>query len=231
MDESAPAAVATGTVITSFAGGFVAGTYALVKGRGQAVATIYASSAALNCGIAGATFFSIREYIVSPALLYTLPSRQFERRRRQAARPSGIEEEPEKLTWWDMRTHKVPDSFSAGGITGSVLDGWRRGPRGILSGSLIGALGCAILQFSFNEVEVQRVKYVSRRLRAASTPSEPTTPPEPQEPLGRRILGMLGMNHLSDQEYLETMKREREVYLRRIAELERQQGGGVDKEP
>src|SRR5258708_36162599 len=38
-------------------GALIAGTYALTKRRGLVVASIYAASAALNCGIAGATFF------------------------------------------------------------------------------------------------------------------------------------------------------------------------------
>ena len=42
----------------AIAGALITGTYALAKRRGQVVAGIYAASAALNCGIAGATFFS-----------------------------------------------------------------------------------------------------------------------------------------------------------------------------
>ena len=78
MGQSTPINVATGTLVSctfvflvlrdtalyshlssiAITGALISGTYALAKQRGQAVAGIYAASAALNCGIAGATFFS-----------------------------------------------------------------------------------------------------------------------------------------------------------------------------
>lgn len=44
---------------------------------------------------------------------------------------------------------------------------------------------------------------------------------EPQSlSLGRRFLTFLGLKPLSDEEYLETLKEKRELYLRRIKVLE-----------
>jgi hypothetical protein len=59
QSSSDPSIAITGALIT--------GTYALAKRRGRVVASIYAASAALNCGIAGATFFStLIKYVFSP---------------------------------------------------------------------------------------------------------------------------------------------------------------------
>ncbi|KAI0054019.1 hypothetical protein FA95DRAFT_1600518 [Auriscalpium vulgare] len=244
MDESAPVTVAAGTVLSckfvlllsgipanrltsrpAFAGASVAGTYAIARGRGQGVATIFAASAALNCGIAGATFFSLREYAVKPVLVSTLPFKQYARRRMLREEWPSDSPPLANLTWWDMRTHCVPDSMLSGAFTGSILNAWRRGSRGVLPGLAFGALGCSIVQLLYNEVEVQRVKYVSRTLREASTrAAEPVESPETKRPFIERVKGLFGMKTLSDDEYLEQLKADRDRFLTRIAELERRGG-------
>jgi hypothetical protein len=123
-------------------GALIAGTYALAKRRGRVVASIYAASAALNCGIASATFFSTltvyfssvpasllvgcRGYVIVPLLDQTLPSRLHERE--SARRVPASPEAPTggATTWGAMRSHRVLDSALSGGITGSVLNTWRR---------------------------------------------------------------------------------------------------------
>jgi hypothetical protein len=63
----------TQTFSIAVTGAVITGTYALAKRRGQVVASIYAASAALNCGIAGATFFSMSTVcFLSVRLFYTL---------------------------------------------------------------------------------------------------------------------------------------------------------------
>ncbi|ETW85974.1 hypothetical protein HETIRDRAFT_100471 [Heterobasidion irregulare TC 32-1] len=184
-------------------GAAIVGTYALAKGRGQAVAALLASSAALNCGIAGATFFGIREYLV------------------QAHPEDGIHRG--HLTWWDMRTHNVLDSLVSGGITGGILRAWRHGSRGGLSGLAMGAVGCTLLQYSANELGIQRVKFVSRRLGIATPGQQPVGSSEPTRPLGQRIAGLLGFKSLSDEQFIAQMKQDRDTYMKRIAELEKLQ--------
>lgn len=51
---------------------------------------------------------------------------------------------------------------------------------------------------------------------------EPSEPPTPKRPLLDRMINAIGLNRLSDEEYLAQMREERAVYLRRIAELETQ---------
>jgi hypothetical protein len=129
IDPTAPRTVAVGAVAsctftfwTSFAAftlTFVALTGALVAGTVGALRqpsvppAALAASAAFNSGIAGSTFFSIREYFVSPLLAAS----------RAGEQPSTTDI-PHSLS--DIRTYKLLDTTLAGGITGSVLYSWKR---------------------------------------------------------------------------------------------------------
>lgn len=46
-------------------GALLAGTYGLAKGKGRAISTVFAASAAVNSGLASATFFSASLFLVS----------------------------------------------------------------------------------------------------------------------------------------------------------------------
>ncbi|THH13859.1 hypothetical protein EW146_g6404 [Bondarzewia mesenterica] len=150
-------------------------------------------------------------------------SRYVRRRRQLEAAQSGAEASRTQLTWWDVRTHSLPDSFVSGGFTGSVLNTWKRGSRGALPGLTIGAVGCSLVQLLYNELQVQRVKYVSRKLQVVApvVQQDPVDPPEPKRPLSERVMGLIGLKKLSDEQYLAKMKNDREICLRRIAELEK----------
>ncbi|KAI0957944.1 hypothetical protein AcW1_006170 [Taiwanofungus camphoratus] len=232
MDPSTPLAVGKGAIITSATTGVLVGAYGLVKGSRQIGPLII--SASVNGGIAGATFFSFREYIVSPTLLYALSSTYYSRRIReiQATREEGGHSGG-RLTWWDMRMYKVPDTAISGALTGGVLNAWKRGRPGIIPGITTAGLVCTFLQLAYNELGIARIKYVSKKMQESSsvTPPEPSTfpstPPfdkntdlEPPRPVIDRILTYLGFHKLSGDEYLDMMKRKRDGYLRRIAELE-----------
>lgn len=102
-----------------------------------------------------------------------------------------------------------------------------------MPGLSTGGFVCALLQLVYNEVQVARVKYVSKHLTDsqvvhAPTPQDarPVAPPplprEPQKPLSERILTTLGFQRLPDDTYLEKLKRSRDEHLRRITELERE---------
>ncbi|KAI0072791.1 hypothetical protein K474DRAFT_1604461, partial [Panus rudis PR-1116 ss-1] len=209
-----------------------------------------AASTAVNCGIFGATFFSIREYAVSPIFLSTIPWGQFPRRLRELeARKQGQDYVPDKLSWWDMRAHKVPDTALSGALTGGILNAWKRGRPGIFPGISTGGIVCTILQLAYNEVGILRVKYVSRRLRESAkqdtTPlTSPSLSPAPSSPLSTstpeakateaaqptaeprpwtdRVFTLFGLTKVSDEEYLERLQRERDAHLRRIAVLEKE---------
>jgi len=84
----------------------------------------------------------------------------------------------------------------------------------------------------YNETGVQRLKYISRRYPIPS-PGQPPTPSTvsglaepsvPKKPLLDRVIHAIGINRLSDEEYLAQMKKKRAAYLRRIEKLEAQLG-------
>ncbi|TCD62177.1 hypothetical protein EIP91_007261 [Steccherinum ochraceum] len=230
----------------SFVNAGIFGTYAVFKGL--PMATI-AGGAAINGGIVGTTFFSIREYLVSPTLLSIVKSGQYARRRAELdAKERGAKLEQEKLDWWDMRSHKVPDTAVSGAVTGGVLYAWRRGRAGILPGAVTAMVACTALQLALNELGVVRLKMIQRRLTEAQAieadpsqqqlPSPPVVtptkqpmtvvPPPPSNPMSQRVFGWFGFRKVSDEDYLERLKLERDAHLQRIAELEKEEAEAAD---
>lgn len=69
----------------------------------------------------------IREYVVSPTLVYTLPGPQYARRRKVLgiARPTDPNDNSEQVSWADMRRHKTLDSGISGAAAGGILRGWK----------------------------------------------------------------------------------------------------------
>jgi hypothetical protein len=91
---------------------------------------------------------------------------------------------------------------------------------------VFGSVFCAVGQLLYNELGVQRVKYVSRTSPAASprrplpSTSEITELRVPKEPLFDRMVQAIGFKKLADEEYLAQMREKRATHLQRIAELE-----------
>ena len=94
------------------------------------------------------------------------------------------------------------------------------GRRAIIPGSLsIGAI-CTLLQLAFNELSITRLKYLSNSSKTVALPETLTGPSS--KSMSEHILAFLGMEKVTDEEYLEKMKQKREGYLKQIAELEQQ---------
>jgi hypothetical protein len=92
---------------------------------------------------------------------------------------------------------------------------------------VFGSVFCTLGQVLYNEIGVQRLKFISRRYLIPSQPptpsvSVPAEPPMPKQPLLERVIFAIGMNRLSDEEYITQLREERAAYLRRIAKLEAQ---------
>jgi hypothetical protein len=110
------------------------------------------------------------------------------------------------------------------------------GRSGVVPGFIAGGLVCTLLQLAGNEAEVARVKYVANKLKqpepAVRTPATSVTVPASkpdltaesvsQRPWTDRVLDRLGFERMSDEQYLEKLKRSREVHLARIRELEQE---------
>ncbi|KAH8106794.1 hypothetical protein BXZ70DRAFT_915116 [Cristinia sonorae] len=247
MDPNAPLAVAKGTAITCSINSLIASVYGTFK---RLPIGPLAASSALNGGIVGATFFSFREYVVSPQLLLGVKTGQFLRRKAELdAAINGEDYVAEKVGWWDMRAHKLPDTALSGALTGGVLNAWKRGRAGIVPGAITASLVCTFLQLAVNELGITRLKFIQEQLQKSQAEGDqvvqslPTAqqsqspiavpqntiqiaPAAPAMPTSERIFGWFGFQKVSDEDYLRRLKAERETHLKRIAELEREQAEG-----
>ena len=101
------------------------------------------------------------------------------------------------------------------------------GVAGIWAGARTAGVICTVLQFSFNELTVMRVKFVSSKIQESHRPPEITSPPpdKPEEPrtsIVDRLMAVIGFTKLTDEEYLKVLKKQRDEALERIAVLERE---------
>jgi hypothetical protein len=99
------------------------------------------------------------------------------------------------------------------------------GTRGTFTGMVFGSVFCTLGQVLYNEMGVQRLKYISRSYPTPSQPPTPSTvsePSVPKKPLLDRVIHVIGINKLSDEEYLAQMREKRAAYLLRIEKLEAQ---------
>ena len=114
------------------------------------------------------------------------------------------------------------------------------GRAGVIPGAATTSVMCTLLQLAYNELGVLRLKFISKKMQAAreedvqkrlveSPASQTVVNPEPlvltapPKPIAERIFGWFGFQRVSDDDFLERLKLEREVHLRRIAELEKDQ--------
>lgn len=90
----------------------------------------------------------------------------------------------------------------------------------------MGALGCTIAQLAVNELEVTRLKFVSRKLKASPQPIPvETKPTEPQNvpPFLDKVASLFGLQRMSNEEYLTKLRKERNAALKRIIVLENEE--------
>ncbi|KAF7440645.1 hypothetical protein PC9H_000992 [Pleurotus ostreatus] len=217
MDPTAVSTIAQGTLVTSAISAFVTGLNGIW--RRYPNYGILAGAAAMNSGLTAFTFFGIREFAISPLLVSSLSTKEYQRRRRALEPLSSDISEQSPVSWGDLRRQKLLDSAVSGALTAGSLRALKTGPKGILSGAVAGAAVCAILQYSYNEIGVQRLKYITR---PQSSQSKPTTPADDNTPVFERVLSSLGIDRVPDDKYLIMLKDRREKHLRRIQELEAQ---------
>ncbi|THH30360.1 hypothetical protein EUX98_g3832 [Antrodiella citrinella] len=242
MDPNAPLTVTTGTAITCESVCFTSPPQRAYGTFKRLPIGPLAASAAVNGGIVGATFFSFREYIVTPQLVLGVRSGQYARKKAELdAVKSGSVYIAEKLDWWEMRAQQIPDTAVSGALTGGVLNAWKRGRGGIVPGAVTASILCTFLQVAYNELGIMRLKFIQEQVQksraeeiaAATVAAElhvahqaPLVVAPPSKPVSERIFGWFGFQRVTDEDYLLRLKTERETYLKRIAELERDQAEG-----
>ncbi|KAJ3868331.1 hypothetical protein EV359DRAFT_32410, partial [Lentinula novae-zelandiae] len=166
--------------------------------------------AGVNGGISGATFFSIRELAVSPLLVATLPYE------------SGREEGTvfENSRWSEIRTDRLSESAISGFFTGGILRGVTRNLRAVSSGAISAGVICTLLQYMYNESRIIRLKYLVHQRENSATSSRDNRASNSSIPWTERLLGIIGIKAVSDEEHLISLKQQRDAHLKRIAELE-----------
>lgn len=93
--------------------GLGVGAYEVLQGRR---AGPLAAASALNGGLVAATFFSVREYAISPLLAANLTRPQHDK----------IAGNELLKSWTDMRKHNLLDSAVSGALTGGMFNTWQR---------------------------------------------------------------------------------------------------------
>jgi hypothetical protein len=167
------------------------------------------------------------------------------RRQKIKEAAEGASTDVPQLSWGDIRSRKVLDSSISGALAGNVScslvilsssHSTIGGRSGTVPGLVTGAVMCGLLQWAFNEFDIQRITYISRAAHprpVPSIPAAPTLPIETRPPsfpvaasesprsLTDQFFSMFG-HKISDEEYLDRIKAQRDNHLRRIEQLERE---------
>lgn len=189
------------------------------------------AAAVLNSSASASVFFGCREFVVSPLLIHFATGEQYERQRQRLGKSPVTKDETSTLpamSWNDLRWNKLLDSGLSGMLTGAALRGFRTGVRAILPGALVVGAATTFLQYGYNELSVMRLRYVSNLHKSTSVEEHASGKTVTQalndvsEPAFQSLMKLFGVIPLSDEEYLAKLRKSREIYLRRIGELEKQ---------
>ena len=104
------------------------------------------------------------------------------------------------------------------------------GRHTIVSGTVTASTVCIVLQYACNEIGIAKLRYVSKSQEEnKSLITQPSSKLqngkqvyEPSGSVFQQLLKVVGLFPVSDEEYLAKLKRTRDVYLKRMAELEKQ---------
>ncbi|WWC62479.1 uncharacterized protein I303_105075 [Kwoniella dejecticola CBS 10117] len=168
FDPNSPLLVAKGVLTTGTLGAITGASIGVVQSKNPFALSI---NMTINLSIAGLTFFSIREYLVSPLLL-SLELTPSHTRRLNALRREGLSEvqrgklpedieAPESLS--EVRWNRISDSAIAGGLTGGVLSAAFRGKSTFVKAGITSSLIATLLQLSINQSRVLRLKTLAKQ--------------------------------------------------------------------
>ncbi|KAG8951357.1 hypothetical protein FRC03_012545 [Tulasnella sp. 419] len=225
MDADSATHVIKGTAAVSLLGGLAGATYGAIKRQPPIV---LGTATALNSGLSAFVFFGTREYIVKPGW-QSLQNQQ------QASGEPAFEQPPYS-TVRSRRTEGVPETIIAGSLTGGILNAWKHGPKAAVSGTLTWAIVTGLIHTGYNQLRLARIQYVSNRLESTAGPStDPAFSISPQHPppsrdVSTRIMDIMTwiapVKKLSDEEYLEIMRRKQAEVDARIRQLDRELSKG-----
>ena len=113
------------------------------------------------------------------------------------------------------------------------VESLKAGLRAVIPGAITVGVVATLLQLGCNEFAVQRLKLIARQRLSGdgSIPADPQPGPTSRyselsehksTSLKTRVLSLLGIRKLSEDEYLQRLKIQRDHYLLQIAKLEQQ---------
>ncbi|WVQ65863.1 uncharacterized protein L199_004041 [Kwoniella botswanensis] len=179
FDPNSPLLVAKGVLTTGTVGAITGASIGVIQSKNPFALSI---NMTINLSIAGLTFFSIREYLVSPLLLSIELTPSHSRRLSLLQHGEGglSEVQRGKLpSLSEVRWDRVSDSAIAGGLTGGVLSAAFRGRATFVKAGITSSLIASILQLSINQARVIRLKTLAKRQSTSTI----TSPPSPQKTL------------------------------------------------
>ncbi|EAU88878.1 hypothetical protein CC1G_12649 [Coprinopsis cinerea okayama7 len=195
---------------------------------GKPLPVVAAGFAGVNAGMTAATFFGLREFIVSPLLVHNAPWRQYAVRRKERGIPKpGDSVTLEESSVADIRSNKLLDTGISGAVTGGLMRGWKSGRKAIIPGALLASTIALGIQYGFNYAAASRIKNLAEE-RTAPPPAPPTPEQLAEEKLswhvrlGNRIVRAFGVEPISDEEFLRRLRTARNKYELRIKELEKE---------
>ncbi|WVR06280.1 hypothetical protein IAU60_003310 [Kwoniella sp. DSM 27419] len=168
FDPASPLLVAKGVLVSGTLGAITGASIGVVQTKNPFALSI---NMTINLSIASLTFFSIREYLVSPLLLSIDLTPSHKRRYNQLAEASGLSlkqlgklpavDSAQSLT--EVRLDRLVDSALAGGLTGGALSAGFRGRATFGRAAFTSALIASVLQLSANQLRVFRLKALAKR--------------------------------------------------------------------
>jgi len=126
----------------------------------------------------------------------------------------------------------VLDSAVSGTVAGGLLRALKSGPRAAVPGAITVGTICTLLQLGYNEVGIQRLKFISRGQNSEAVSRSTVMPQakidaeasedtaEQPSPWKEKVLSIMGVRKVSEEEYLERLKVQRKHHLIRIQQLE-----------
>jgi hypothetical protein len=76
------------------------------------------------------------------------------------------------------------------------------------------SLACVALQYGYNRVAVSRLRYISEHPDAANPSSSP------QHTFREKMMKVFGVSQISEEEYLDKLRQQRDKYEKRMRDLE-----------
>ncbi|WVF69242.1 hypothetical protein IAT40_004018 [Kwoniella sp. CBS 6097] len=181
FDPESPLFVAKGVISTGALGALTGASIGVVRNQNPFALSI---NMTINLSVAGLTFFSIREYLVSPLLLSIdltpshtrryndllhLSEKQFGKlpstsipTTTTTTTTTSSQSQSQSRSLTEVRLDRVADSALAGALTGGILSAAFRGRATFGKAALTSSLIASTLQLGVNQLRVFRLKALAK---------------------------------------------------------------------